>query len=320
MAKNAHPSNVRDFFLYLLAIIALYLNVWQLINLHFDVINYVFPDPLESSYSNIYDDLRWSISMLFVVFPIYLAVTWFLRKDAIAHPEKLEMRVRKWLLYLTLFVASITIISDLVTLVYTFLNGELTTRFLLKVFIVLVVIGAVFAYYVWDLRREVKKKDRPSKLIAIVATLVVVGSMVGGFFVIGSPAQQRMRRFDDQRVSNLQTIQSEVLSYWQRKGQLPKTLDELRDNISGFTSPVDPETNASFSYRAKGPLDFELCATFGLSSMGVDTTGSTVPVKAPYPSRDLYGDNWNHAAGNVCFTRTIDPQLYKPVAPLVPAP
>jgi len=315
MKKNIHASNVRDFFLYLLAIIALYLNVWQLISLHFDIINYSFPDPLESYYYGSFDDMRWSISMLFVVFPIYLGVTWFLRKDAIAHPEKLEMRVRKWLLYLTLFVAANTIIGDLVTLMYTFLNGELTTRFLLKVLVVLVVIGAVFVYYVRDLRHEVKKKDQPSKLIAILATIVVVGSMVGGFFVIGSPAQQRMRRFDDQRVSNLQTIQSEVLSYWQRKNKLPKNLDELKDSISGFTPPFDPETNESYSYSVKGALNFEICATFSIPTIGTDVTATSRPMKAPYPSYDLYSSNWDHKDGKVCFDRVIDPQLYKPNPP-----
>lgn len=317
MKKAVHGSNVRDFFLYLLAIIALYLCVWQLISLHFDIINYLFPDPLEYYYTGAFDSIRWSISMLFVVFPIYLGVTWFLRKDAIAHPEKLEMRVRKWLLYLTLFVASITIIADLVTLMYTFLNGELTTRFVLKVFVVLVVIGAVFAYYVWDLRHEVKKKDKPSKLLAIAASLIVIASMVGGFFVIGTPAQQRMQRFDDQRIGNLQDIQYQVVSYWQRKGTLPATLSELKDDISGYTAPVDPETGEAYSYSVKGSLNFELCATFSRASLGAES-GETSAIKTPYSGRgDPYSDNWNHPAGKACFDRTIDPQLYPP-APKTP--
>jgi hypothetical protein len=308
--KSISPSNARDFFLYLLAIIALYLNAWQLISLHFDIINYYFPDALEASYFYApFESLRWSISVLFVVFPIYLGVTWFLRKDSIAHPEKLEMRVRKWLLYLTLFVAAVTIMGDLVTLMYTFLNGELTARFLLKVLVVLVVIGSIFSYYVWDLRREPKKKDQPAKLLAVLATIVALTSMIGGFFIIGSPAEQRMRRFDEQRVGNIQGIQSEVVSYWQNKGMLPKSLSDLRDNISGYTPPVDPETNQEFSYSVKGPLAFELCATFSLPSLDRE---NRFEKKLAFPIRDPYAENWNHDAGNTCFDRKIDPEIYKP--------
>src|SRR5438132_4874360 len=43
----------------------------------------------------------------------------------------------KWLIYLTLFVAALIIIGDLVSLIYNFLGGDVTIKFVLKALSVL---------------------------------------------------------------------------------------------------------------------------------------------------------------------------------------
>ena len=53
-----------------------------------------------------------------------------------------------------LFIGAMTLIGDVITLIYNFLGGELTTRFVLKVVTVAVIAGAVIAYYFADLRAE----------------------------------------------------------------------------------------------------------------------------------------------------------------------
>ena len=64
------------------------------------------------------------------------------------------LRIRKWLIYLTLFLSALVLIGDLVVLVNGLLQGELTTAFILKVVSVFVVIGGIFLYYLWDVRRH----------------------------------------------------------------------------------------------------------------------------------------------------------------------
>ena len=61
--------------------------------------------------------------------------------------------MRRWLTYLTLFLAAIALVSDMITLVYNLLGGELTLRFVLKVVIVGAIAGSIFSYYLLDLRR-----------------------------------------------------------------------------------------------------------------------------------------------------------------------
>lgn len=137
--------------------------------------------------------------------------------------------------------------------------------------------------------------------------VLVVLAVIAGFFVVGSPQEERLRRFDERRVQDLQIIQSEIINYWQRKGILPNNLADLRDNIRGFLPPTDPVTGEQYGYAARNAsqLVFTLCATFARASEAVGTPAKTVAYYEP--------QNWQYSAGHFCFERTIDPQLYPPV-------
>lgn len=304
-----HPI-ARDFFLYLLVIGTLYVSVGMFISMLFDYVNKLLPDPVDyMPFSAVASSIRMAMATLFIVFPVYVGVTWFLRRDVIAHPEKKDFTVRKWLIYLTLFLAAVTIIVDLVMLVNNFLNGELTLRFALKILVVLIVACAVFSYYFWDLKREVVPGTGPNKWIAIAALVAVFGSIFGGVFVIGSPWQQRLRRLDEQRVKDLQMIQSTIVAnYWQMKGSLPATLDDLSDSISGFRAGKDPITGAPYTYRVTGVHAFSLCADF--QAIGGDDMGASYPYPVYPGSYGQAKETWDHGAGKACFDRKIDPELY----------
>lgn len=60
--------------------------------------------------------------------------------------------MRRWLTYMTLFLAASFLIGDFITLVYNVLGGELTTRFVLKAVTVAVLAGTTFGYYLSELR------------------------------------------------------------------------------------------------------------------------------------------------------------------------
>lgn len=144
--------------MHLLAIFTLYFSAIRFGLLIFQYINIGIPDPLEGgnsySLSAAYNSIRLSIASLIIVFPTYVLVTRYLNKIYSASPEKLNLRTRKWLIYLTLFLAAIIIIVDLVTLVYSLLGGDLTWRFILKILTVMFIAVSVFSYYLWDLRKH----------------------------------------------------------------------------------------------------------------------------------------------------------------------
>jgi hypothetical protein len=151
MTIMAPKSTPKDVFYHLLSIVTLYMSAISFIALLFQLINTWFPDPLSYSYMS-ESAIRWSAAILIVSFPVYLLLMWLINKDIQVNSALREIRVRKWLGYLTLFIAAITVIVDVGTLVYNLLGGELTVRFILKILTVLVVAGVIFFYYLKELR------------------------------------------------------------------------------------------------------------------------------------------------------------------------
>src|SRR5579872_6388966 len=149
-------ASAKDFFLNLGTIVALYTTVISLLNLLFTVINRAYPQVTTYSYNGTYygsssSSISWPVAVLIIFFPIFILLMWLLERSYHIEPEKKHLGVRKWLTYITLFIAGLTLAGDLVTVLYFFIDGqELTTGFLLKVFVVLVITAAVFFYYISD--------------------------------------------------------------------------------------------------------------------------------------------------------------------------
>ena len=300
-------TTAKDFFMHIAVIVLLYAGTIALLNILFRAINVAFPQ-VNQYYGYYGPSISFPVATLIVVFPLFLFLANILQKGYAADPERKEYPVRKWLIYVTLFVAGAVLAGDLVTLIYYFLDGrELTTGFLLKVLSVLVVTGCIFGYYIDDLKERLSGSRRT--IWRVVAAVLVIGSIVLGFSVIGSPQEQRARRYDSQRVQDLQSIQWQVVNYFQKKGSIPDNLSQLEDPISGFSIPRDPETGESYEYTLIGQSAkaFELCATFSEASL--NSPNRPAPIYAPEISVRA-PENWEHEAGRVCFSRSIDPQLY----------
>ena len=152
--------SAREAFLYLILFATLYVAAWNLGSLLFDLINRAFPDPTATDYqvARLGDSIRWSASSVIIAFPVFLYVAWYLGRELARSPIKRLSAVRRWLTYLTLFVAAAVLIGDMITLVYNVLGGELSIRFVLKVLVAAVIAGTIFGFYLHDLRREEKEE------------------------------------------------------------------------------------------------------------------------------------------------------------------
>jgi hypothetical protein len=147
--------SAREAFLYLVLFTALYLSAYHLGSLLFDLINRAWPDPaMHDVWRSPEDSMRWSIASILIAFPVFLFVARYLGRELAGNPVKRLSAVRRWLTYLTLFVAADVLIGDLITLAYNALGGELTIRFVLKVVVAGAISGTIFGYYLWDLRRD----------------------------------------------------------------------------------------------------------------------------------------------------------------------
>lgn len=171
MALVSHDAKVkaspRDVFLHFLSMATLYASAISFTAVLFQIINLVVPDVVFGEYYGNGDGaksiLRTAVSFLIVMFPVCLYSLQMLHKTYKESPQKLELTVRKALIYFTLFVVSFIIMFTLVFLTSRLLNGELTMRFFLKLLSTLFVAGAVFGYYRYDLHRGAKAKAPAKK-------------------------------------------------------------------------------------------------------------------------------------------------------------
>ena len=151
--------SAREAFLYLLLFICLYLSAFQLGSLIFQLIDSAIPDPARATYLDVSEDrLRWAMATLVVAFPLFLYLSHYLGKALRGDPTKRASKVRLWLTYLTLMVASGFLIGDLIHLVDGLLGGDLTLRFFLKVLTIGMIAGAVFLYYFFTIRGDEKEE------------------------------------------------------------------------------------------------------------------------------------------------------------------
>ncbi len=301
------------------AIVAFYWSVLAFIFLVFNYINYAFPNALIYYPADPYQSgISYQMASIIVLLPLYLLLMHLIRADTVRDPSRKEIWVRRWALILTLFVAGIAIATDLIMLLTTFLNGEeLTTAFLLKVLVVLLVAAGVFMHFSADLKGYWERFPVRRRFVGIGVGILALVTIFAGFFIVGTPGEARLARFDAQKVGDLQNIQSQVVYYWQAKQELPATIGDLNNSLSYGPVPVDAQTGEPYVYEATGTLSFKLCAMFNGKSRAsqtslVETRMMPVPVGG---KGMMQQDNWQYSAGRTCFDRTIDPAFYPPLKP-----
>lgn len=321
---NKPKVTPKDFFLWAGAMVALYVSIFSFITLLFEYINHGYPDALNYNYVDPYSGaIRFAIASLVVLFPVVIILMRVIRNDIARIPEKRDLWVRRWALFLTVFAAGATVIVDLITLINYFLGGDLTTRFVLKVVVVLLVAGGAFLHFLADVRGYWILNPQRARMVGYGAAVVTVIAIVAGFFIMGTPNQIRLYRFDDQKVNDLTSIQYQVVNYWQLKEKLPAMLADLSDPLSGSIVPLDPQTGEAYTYQATGRLSFKLCATFNAETQINSPSATRAVMREPVPAAPigstletkgsgLEQSTWQHGVGETCFDRIIDPERYPP--------
>ncbi len=331
--KNSRVTP-RFFFISLGVIVTLITSVASSLVLLFESLNKKFPDALNSIYqygynSYNFETIRASLATLIIFFPIFIFISYLWLKESKTDIGYKNLTIRKWMIYLIVFFASLLILIDLVTLVKYFVSGEITSRFIYKVSGTLVIAFLVDFYYSLKMRNVNFNNPRSKKwgmVIGIISIIIFFGLIVWSFLIMGSPKEQRAWRLDERRVSDLQNIQDQVINYWQYKEKLPTTLSELSNPMTPNSLPIDPEfeKGLSYEYIFKDMLTFELCATFkaempkgwqegnygGISPMYKDMSSDIAVSSVSSPSG--VNDSWDHKIGRTCFTRTIDKDIYPP--------
>lgn len=288
-------QHARNFFLYFLSFVLLYLVAISVGGVLFYIINQTMPlvgrIGTESASA-----LRYHLATLIIGTPVFLWLSWKVTRDSKTDDIMRDSGLRKWLTYLTLVVAALVTIGDLIFLVYTLLGGETTLPFILKSLVILGIAGNVFFYYLSDikfLRSGGTGKHPLPRTYFFLTGGVALAVIVAGLFFIESPVTQRLRNQDGVRVSNLQNLQYQIEEYVrQNNGSLPNSLADI--TTVREDAKQDPVTKQPLGYRKVNDTSYELCATFATSNR--ESTGEDYYLYGP--------DNWLHDVGEACFTRS----------------
>ncbi len=333
-------SKALDLFLYLGIAISLIVSVINLLQILFAAIDLKFPDVL--AYTGYVDgtqsDVRLAIATLVVMYPVYVLLSWYVANDIKKFLFKQDISVRKIMIYCTLFATVLTLIGTLVSVVYTYLGGEISVRFELKAVSVFAVALSLFGYYYYSLKRDYAQSTIIPESLTVVVTAVIVWAVVWSISIIGTPTEMRAKKIDNTRLSDISRIQQEVFNRVQMSDKLPPNLSELDNAFQGYKVPTDPITKESYKYKVlqqpvikidfatkrkdmTSSAVFEVCATFG-TVREIDSRGMTVPVKGGLSTGDAFysaanyyyeGDQspfWNHGIGETCFKRIISADMY----------
>ena len=290
----------KNFALQIGAIITLFVSISGIIALLFGLINIKYPDEAEGywAYESAQSSIRYAIALLVVFFPAFIFLT-----RRVNQASRLESNfyhsLTRWILYLALLIGGLVLLGDLVAVILTFLNGELTVRFILKAATILVVVGSAMYYYWQDTKGYWRNNEQQSIYIGAILSFLVVVAVVYGYTRIDSPQVVRELRLDQQQLVDLQDMQWRVEAWHAENQTLPENINDVYRDIE---APTAPGGRQPYTYSATGQLTYELCATFAKPTPESERMASK-PIVDPEYNPNNY--NWEHGTGEKCFERTV---------------
>jgi len=296
-------TNQRNVVLQLGALITLYLSISFSLVTFFAVVDTLLPSPADTIWNieQSSQNIRLGLAMVIVFFPTYLFLTRKIQTYRRQETGALYQTVTKWLIYLSLLIGGLVLLGTLVSVIYNFLNGDLTLRFMLKAGGMLTILSLACFYYLKDAQGYWVKHEKQSIRVGFVALLIVVGIMSTGIALNESPEVVRNMKLDARQVQDLQSIQWAIESYMKTTSTTtaPTSLDVIADYLAVPEAPPGRET---YTYE-KTETGFRLCATFSQDSRALDEL--MFPRFDPSDGAKIIGSRWDYKAGRHCFSRDI---------------
>ncbi|NTU46199.1 hypothetical protein HGA88_01085 [Candidatus Roizmanbacteria bacterium] len=160
--KSLSPHSMWDAFEHILLFISLYVMATSIaLILHYFVDKWFPTVSLDKLYVSSVESfqltlLRWYVSALVVSFPLFAFFFLDITKRSIQNTAIRSLKSRKFLIYLTLVITFIILISNIIGLIYSFLNGNITVNFVLHFIVTILVSGIVFGYYFYQVKGDRK--------------------------------------------------------------------------------------------------------------------------------------------------------------------
>ena len=297
-STNNHNAAKFTFF-YMLSLVALVFMAISSGMIIFQIINKTIVDILKEYQGRFSSEqLKFAISALIISAPIFYITASQIYKNLFSGVLDKDSAVRRWLTYLILFASSVTMIGWLIGTVNSFLDGDLTMKFVLKSITAIGIAAAVFTFYLYDIKRDqVKgKKDLTIRLYFYGSLIIVAAIFISSLFIVESPQATRDRKIDNAVINNFQSIDSAVNQYYRDYEKIPANLDVLKQEFNYIADKdlINPDTKKEYEYKVLGDKKYELCSFFRASNINDDNQDN------------YYKNNWPHEAGEQCISQRVN--------------
>lgn len=300
---NQEPANSAKYaFFYMLSLVSLIFMAVSVGMIIFQIINKNMIEAVSTMPGCFVPGaLKFAISAIIIAAPVYYIASFQINKNLFTGKLSSDSGVRKWLTYFILFISSVVIIGYLISIIYNFLDGELTIKFLLKTLTVLAISGGIFSFYLYDIRRNVVvgSKDKIVSIYFWISLAIVICSFLAGLFFAESPKQARLKRQDAELLRRFNSLKYAIDDYHNEAKKLPSDLEELsaKSAILKKAELTNPVTNKQFDYEILIETKYKICADFQTSNIEEMDSGC---------NWDSWLDQeWRHDKGYQCIEKEV---------------
>lgn len=296
MDKNESTAPV--FVIQFASLFTLYVVLISSITLLLNIVDIWLVDPIDGPfrYEFASSSIRYGVATLLVFGPLHFSVTYILHKGRTNQAVRFYLTVTRWLVYLSFLLAGGVIAFQLVSVLLSALEGELTVRVLIKGLIIISLVSVAAGYHYLDLRQYWDRQRAKHQLAAIVYGLLLLGIVALGIFSVQTPSEMRERSLDMRQVQDLQEIRWRVVDYVLTEDELPQSIAKLYQRSQDV--PIPPNDRPAYIYEIVDAetLRYSLCAWFAYAS-----AKETLPYAPPPSHRGQSREDWAFDAGEHCF-------------------
>ncbi len=252
--RPVRSSSARDALFYGLLFVVFGMVAGNTLVLLFAQIDNWMPEPDEHRGRWVLDGLRWSMAALIVFVPVFWEMDRRDRRAVASDASRKHGTIRRWLSAIAMLFAAMALLGDALYLIYSWLDGQITLRFLVKSATVGLMSLIVLAYF-----RE--NRDLPFGFAHLPAAWILTGAAIVALgltlWLVGGPARGQMEQRDRWRISDMRSLARDVAACSQiDRENLPEVLDPMTcarnpARLTGYASDI--------TYRRVSATEFELC-------------------------------------------------------------
>jgi len=296
--QNTSNNAAKYAFFYMLSLVALIFMAQSTGMIIFQIINKNIIDIIDNYSDFSSNALKFAISALIVSAPIFFLTMRQVYKNLYSGKLDKDSGVRKWLTYFIILVSSVVMLGWLIGTINNFLDGELTTKFVLKAITAIFIAAVIFTFYLYDIKRDqvAGQKDKVVRVYFYGALIIVIATFVASLFYVESPRQTRDRKLDNAILDKFDQIDGAMNTYYKENEILPSSLEELIPEFTYISQKdiMDQVTKEVFGYKILDANKYELCANFRLPNIEDEEN-----------RYDYHKDRWPHESGYQCLGQKV---------------